>query len=617
MTDIEKRTIGVNFAADGIATVRVWSPGSAQVQLEVIGKKTILLQREDFGYWSVRTNEIKAGDIYRFVLDENRKFPDPASLSQPLGVHGPSEALVPDRFAWTDNDWNGISAKDLIIYELHAGTFSPEGTFRGIINKLDYLVELGITAIELMPAAQFPGSRNWGYDAVFPFAVQQSYGGAAGLQELVDACHKRKLAVILDVVYNHLGPEGNYLGAYGPYFTEKYRTPWGQAINFDDSWSEGARRLFTENALMWLRDFHVDGLRLDALHAVFDFSAQHFLQELKAAVIRLQNQTARKYLLIGECALNDVRYINPFGKGGYELDAVWCDDFHHALHTLATGETEGYYADFGKAVHLVKSLRNAFVLDGTYSNHRKRRVGNKTDGQTGDKFVVCTQNHDQIGNRMHGERLSTLVDFETLKLIAGTLFLSPYIPLLFMGEEYGEENPFLYFISHSDEDLIEMVRKGRKEEFADFTHSGEPDDPQSEQTFRKSALSWNFDREPRRALLLSFYKMLIGLRKEQNSVWITSRENLEVEQLNEKDFIRFVRKSKEDVLLAFLNFEKKPATAELSGFSEYQLKQELNSAGQKWGGPVKSTQNNGNNPTEIEVAGRSILIFTGKKRERV
>jgi len=614
-TDIEKRTIGVNFSADGTANIRVWSPVSGQVLLEVIGKKIIPLQKEDFGYWSAQTREISPGDKYFIILDGNRKFTDPTSLSQPDGVHGASEAISLGGYQWHDDHWKGLDAEELIIYELHVGTFSPEGNFKGVINKLDYLRHLGVTAIELMPVAQFPGWRNWGYDGVYPFAVQQSYGGAAGLRELVDACHSHGFAVILDVVYNHLGPEGNYLWAYGPYFTDRYQTPWGQAINFDDSWCDGARRFVTENALMWLRDFHIDALRLDALHCIFDFSAHHILQELKEAVTGLEHLNGRKHLLIGECPLNDVRYINSFEKGGYALDGVWCDDFHHAVHTLVTGEQNGYYADYGQIGHLVKSLRDAFVLDGTYSTYRKRHVGNKTDGHPGRKFVVCVQNHDQTGNRLHGDRLSTLVDFETLKLVAGTLFLSPFVPLLFMGEEYGEENPFLYFISHSDGYLIDGVRKGRKEEYKDFIGYEEPDDPQSEDTFRKSALSWNINENPRRALMLEYYKTLIRLRKQHPAFASSDPGNISVDQLNGKAVVLIVRKIADDILVAFINLDKRASSVGLSGFSAYRLDLFLNSAEKNWGGTQDPGQSN---PLEeIVMSGRSILIFTGKKRINV
>ena len=436
------------------------------------------MQRPIKATGKLKHSEVNAGDMYMFVVD-GKSYSDPASLSQPEGVHGPSQAVNLNSFIWTDSQWKGVLPDELIIYELHTGTFSIAGTFDGIAGKIKYLKELGITAIEIMPVAQFPGSRNWGYDGVFPFAVQNSYGGSERLQKLVDACHQENIAVILDVVYNHLGPEGNYLSAFGPYFTDKYKTPWGKALNFDDEWSDEVRRYFVENALMWLRDFHIDGLRLDAVHEIKDFSAKHFLEELKDNTDKLNETSATTHFLIAESDLNDPRVIYPVEKGGYGIDLQWCDDFHHAVHALVTGETFGYYSDFGSIDHLSKSFNNAFVHDGTFSQFRKRTFGNRISDLPGSKFVVFTQNHDQIGNRMLGERMTSLVDHETLKILAAAILTSPYIPLIFMGEEYGETNPFRYFTSHQDKKLARAVRKGREKEFAWISGKVKVPDPQS------------------------------------------------------------------------------------------------------------------------------------------
>jgi len=343
--DVNRRMHGVNFNSKGEAEVTVWSPESTKVEISFKGKKLPLV-RFGSGYWRLATNEISPGDLYRLVLNDQKNYPDPASLSQPQGVHGPSEAVDLKNFKWTDDKWINPSLSDYIFYELHVGTFTEEGTFHSIIAKLDHLKELGINAIEIMPVAQFAGDRNWGYDGVFPFAPHNAYGGARGLQELVDACHSKGIAVVLDVVYNHLGPEGNYLGEYGPYFTEKYKTPWGHAINFDDSWCDGVRNYFIENALMWFRDFHVDALRLDAVHAIKDFSPVHILREIREHVNELMNQTGCKYYLIVELDLNDNRFIESLEEKGYGMDAQWVDEFHHALRIAAGGEAHGYYSDF-------------------------------------------------------------------------------------------------------------------------------------------------------------------------------------------------------------------------------------------------------------------------------
>ena len=603
------RTIGVNFLADGTAFIRVWAPFAQIVEIEIQGKKLLPLQKEEYGYWFLQSKEIKPGDTYFFVLDRENKFPDPASLSQPEGVHGPSEAVDLNQGTLNDQTWKGVLPEDLIIYELHVGTFTPDGTFSGVINKLDYLKELGITALEIMPVAQFPGTRNWGYDGVYLFAVQDSYGGITGLKTLVDACHQKGIAVLLDVVYNHLGPEGNYLGAYGPYFTEKYHTPWGKAINFDDEWCDGPRHFFIENALMWFRDFHIDGLRLDALHAIWDFSARHILQELRENTYLLNERTGKTHLLIGECALNDVRYINPIEKGGYALDVVWCDEFHHALHAGLTGEQNGYYMDFGRIQQIAKSLKDAFIYDGIYSPFRKRVFGSKTAGQPGHKFVVFAQNHDQIGNRMMGERLTNLVDFEALKLVVGTMLVSPYIPLLFMGEEYGEESPFLYFISHSDSELVEMVRKGRKEEFKAFHATGEPFDPQSEETFQKSVLKWNFEQDDQKTALLDYYKALIRLRKEYPVFRNVDRKNCLVDFFEENMIILLTHKVKEKHLIAVMNFNKEAADVDLSQYIENTMEIVLYSAEKKWGGQGESLSGTDDEMRVIKIKGYSILIL--------
>jgi maltooligosyltrehalose trehalohydrolase len=378
-------------------------------------ERIVPLEKEDRGYHQGIIEDVEPGSLYVYRLDEGKQCPDPASRSQPQGVHGPSQVVDP-HFPWEDRHWFGLPLEDYIIYELHVGSFTPEGTFEAIMSHLEELKDLGVTAVELMPVAQFPGSRNWGYDGVFPFAVQHSYGGPEGLRRLVDACHQHGLAVVLDVVYNHLGPEGNYLANFGPYFTQRYRTPWGAAINFDGPHSDEVKWFFIENALYWITEFHIDALRLDALHAILDLSAQPFLEELATAVHDEAERRGRRVYLIAESDLNDTKLIRSRELGGYGLDGQWNDDFHHALHTLLTGESSGYYQDFGKVGDLAKAFTEGYVYSGQYSAYRRRQHGNSSKLLPAPKFVVCAQNHDQVGNRMFGERLTQMVSFDALKL---------------------------------------------------------------------------------------------------------------------------------------------------------------------------------------------------------
>ena len=383
------------------------------------------------GYWSTTLDNITAGTQYWYKLNNDILRADPASRWQPKGVHGPS-AIVSRDFNWTDNDWTGLSLQNMIIYELHTGTFTPQSNFKGIISKLNYLQSLGITAIEIMPIAQFPGSRNWGYDGVFPFAIQNTYGTVDDLKQLVNEAHLHGIAVILDVVYNHAGPEGNYLRDFAPYFTEKYKTPWGNAMNFDGPECDGVRDFFIQNALMWLDEFHIDALRLDAVHAIYDFSAKHLMEELTEEVRLLEQRAGAKKILIAELDLNNPRYITPVEKGGYNMDAQWVDEFHHAVHTVLTGEKSGYYEDFSGLDLVAKSLQWSYVYTGEYSPHRKKRFGVEPRNTSYDQFIAFIQNHDQVGNRLAGDRLSATLSKEQLKLAAATLLLSPHVPLLFM-----------------------------------------------------------------------------------------------------------------------------------------------------------------------------------------
>ncbi|RDC62720.1 malto-oligosyltrehalose trehalohydrolase [Adhaeribacter pallidiroseus] len=582
-TSIQQRTIGVNFTATGEASVVLWAPLLNHAAIQVAGKNTLPLTQQDLGFWQLTTHELQPHDRYKFVLNNEQEFPDPTSLAQPEGVHGFSEAINIMDFAWTDENWQNLPLADYILYELHTGTFTPEGTFEAIGTKLDYLKKLGVNTIEIMPVAQFPGTRNWGYDGVFPFAVQHSYGGARGLQRLVDICHQKGIAVVLDVVYNHLGPEGNYLGAYGPFFTDKYNTPWGNALNFDDAWCDGVRQFFIENVLMWFRDFHVDALRLDAVHAIKDFSAVHILREIKMHVDLLMQETGRTHYLIVELDLNDPKFINLVTEQGFGMDAQWIDEFHHALRVAATGESTGYYSDFTGISHLAKAYQDAYVYDGQYSPHRFKKFGLKAEHNPGQQFIVFSQNHDQVGNRMLGERTSQLVSLEMQKLMAGAVLVSPYVPMLFMGEEYAEPHPFLYFVSHTDPDLVEAVRKGRKAEFAAFHALGEAPDPQSEATFNQSKLQWHLlDEEPHQTLF-RYYQALIQLRQTNPALKNLNRHHLDVVCNENTKTLLLHRWHENQHVLCLLNFSPEVQSVTLPTYASNWQKL-FDSAAPEWNG---------------------------------
>lgn len=501
---------------EGAVRFRVWAPRAKAVSVELtLGAALVPLEPTGDGYFEGTVTGIGAGARYRYVLDGEKFRPDPASRWQPDGVHAASAVVDPAAFRWTDAGWRGLPLEELIIYELHTGTFTPGGTFESIVPHLGYLKhEVGVTAIELMPVAQFPGSRNWGYDGVYPYAPHSSYGGPDGLKAFVDACHREGLAVILDVVYNHLGPEGNYLNDFGPYFTDRYRTPWGDAVNYDGPESDDVRRFVVSNALYWVAEYHVDGLRLDAVHGIYDFGALHILEELAAAVHAEAANLGRRVHVIAESDLNDPRLIAPPDQGGFGLDAQWNDDFHHALHTIVTGECTGYYQDFGTLQQLAAAMRDGFVYSGQRSRSRRRRHGRSSSGRRPAQFVVFAQNHDQIGNRAIGDRLSTSLPFACLKVVAAAVLLAPGVPLLFMGEEYGETAPFQYFIEHGDAALVEAVRIGRKAEFAYFGWKEEDiPDPQDPSTFIRSRLNLDKRYAGQQAALLRWTARLIETRK--------------------------------------------------------------------------------------------------------
>lgn len=499
---------------------RVWAPRCRSPQVVILENhpRVLAMRPEEDGEFAVFAEGLRAGAHYMLLIDPGRQFPDPVSRWQPQGVHGPSRVVDPAAFPWSDQDWRGIPLEDYLIYELHTGTFTPEGTFESVISRLPYLRDLGVTAIELMPVAEFPGRRNWGYDGAALFAPQSTYGGPAGLKTLIDSCHREGLAVVLDVVYNHLGPEGNYLAEFGPYFTDSYRTPWGDAINYDGAESDGVRRYFVDNALYWLTEYHVDALRLDAIHGIFDFSARHILQELAEAFHKQAECLGRRAWLIAESDLNDARVIRAPAQGGYGVDAQWLDDFHHSLYTALTSDKRGYFADFDGGPSLSKAIRNGFVYEGQRSVYRRRRHGSSSQDRPGRQFVVFTQNHDQVGNALQGIRPSKLLSLEQQKLAAAVLFFSPYVPMLFMGQEYGDTAGFYYFTDHRDPALIEAVREGRRKEIGAFLAGSEFADPQDPGTFERSKLNWNLCQQAPHSSLLAWHRDWIAMRKQHASL---------------------------------------------------------------------------------------------------
>ncbi len=607
--------IGALLKHDGTCRFKVWAPLRTDVSLKLLSPaaRSLAMHRDEEGYWEVLAEGVAPGTHYRYELDKGLLRPDPASRYQPEGVHGPSATVDHAAVPWSDTSWKGLSPAEMIIYELHIGAFTPEGTFAAAVHRLEALRDLGINAVEIMPIAQFPGQRNWGYDGVYPFAVQNSYGGPAGLKRFVDACHGRGMAVILDVVYNHLGPEGNYLQDFGPYFTDRYRTPWGSAVNFDDAYSDGVRNFFIGNALHWFGDYHIDALRLDAIHGMTDMSATPFLRELAGKVRSFSAESGREFYLIAESDLNDPKVVRPNGQGGYGLHAQWNDDFHHAVHTLLTGEHEGYYADFGLPDQLETAYREGFIYAGQHSAYRKRRHGASSADLAPEKFVVFSQNHDQVGNRMLGERLSALVPFEALKLAAGLVILSPNIPLFFMGEEYGEEAPFLYFVDHADAGLIEAVREGRKREFGSFSWKGTPPDPASPETFLRSKLHWERRTEGQHAALLAYYRTLIAMRRSHPLFSADAARQIGVRRLPSAEVLALsILKGEVQVAwLAHFGTEDAPIACP---FPEGSWRKLIDSGDTVWAGPGTLLPERVQADADIVLRPKSFSVFAREGR---
>ncbi len=588
----------------------VWAPNPSRCELSLLDpvRRLYPMRKEASGYWTLTLPEVEPGWLYQYRLDGEREFPDPASRSQPQGVHGPSE-VVDEAFPWTDLSWQGLALPDYVLYELHVGTFTPEGSFAAILPRLPELRELGIRAIELMPVAHFPGRRNWGYDGVYPFAVQNSYGGIRGLKTLVNGCHEAGLAVVLDVVYNHLGPEGNYLAQFGPYFTDSYRTPWGAAINFDGAGSDEVRSYFLENARRWFAEFHIDALRLDAVHAIHDESAFPFLEELALRTREWERELGRPLALFAETDRNDPRLVRP-RLAGLGLPAQWCDDFHHALHSLLTGEKQAYYVDFQGVNDLAKSFSQGYVLDGRFSTYRQRRHGALPEGIEPYQLVVFAQNHDQVGNRAYGDRLSDLVDFPAQKLAAAALLLSGFLPLLFMGEEYGERRPFPYFVDHEDPELREAVRSGRRREFAAFhdVTGVEIPDPAAEATFSSAILEWERRHSGSHGVLWELHRELLTLRGRFPI--LQPRESVEIaaEADEATGLLRFRRRSPVARADVFFNFS--PAAQSIGIEDDLPPAEKLfDSEEPRWLGTSAMTPSRLEPGSRLVLAPRSVVLY--------
>lgn len=548
------RTLGAKHLGDKSYQFTVWGFNATSINLHLLKSDTYIpMQRDDKGYYTCIAEGISINDTYLYRIDDEKERPDPASRAQPDGVHGAS-AIINENFNWTDSGFNPPTLSNTIFYELHVGTFTEDGTFEGIIPYLPYLKDLGITSLTLMPIAEFPNNRNWGYDGVQLYSAHSGYGGVDDLRALVNEAHKIGLAVYLDLVYNHLGPEGNYLWDYAPYFTNHYKGAWGDSLNFDGAQSDEVRYFFIQNALYWLETCHIDGFRLDATHALYDFSPVPILEELTTTIHTWGDKNNKRVHVIAENDQSNRKHLLSTDLNGTGLDAQWLDDLHHCIHTQLTGELNGYYADFGKFSDLVKCLREGFVRSGQWSESRQRHIGTYSGDIPADRFVVASQTHDQVGNRMKGERLEHLTDFDSAKLAAGIFLLSPYVPMLFMGEEYAESNPFLYFTSHGDPALIEGVRQGRLDEFAYFAEQGTPPDPQAEATFEDSKLNHSLRESGKHKRMMQFYKDLIAFRKNNPAISNPKRNDTSVLSDAMQKVIWLIRRDGDTVIAIGFNW---------------------------------------------------------------
>jgi maltooligosyltrehalose trehalohydrolase len=601
--------IGPNFQKNGKCKFTVWAPNVSNIALHIVypENKLIPLRKKKNSYWVCKMENIDSNCLYYYRINKTIERPDPASKFQPYGVSGPSQVLVHSDFVWQDENWQGCKFKKLVIYELHVGTFSSIGTYHGVISKLNYLVDLGVNCIELMPVAEFSGSRNWGYDGVFLFAPHNSYGTPSELKELVQACHLNGLSVILDVVYNHLGPEGSGLDIYGPYLSTKNITPWGKAFNFTEKYNKDVRNYFFENAFSWLRDYHFDVLRIDSIDNICKYGATSFLKDLNKKVKELSKHLGNKKFLIAESDMNDPDIITPIKKGGIGFKAQWSNEFHHFNHTILTGERDGYYSQYGKMENLVSFIKEKSVF---HSKHKNNQNQEKSFSNCKpQQFIIYLQNHDQIGNRPYGERLSSLVGIEAQKLAAGLMFIMPHIPLLFMGEEYAEDAPFLFFIDYQSEKLLSQIGINREKEFAGFISSAIPNNPSNLLAFTNSRLKWFSVEDKKNFTMFNYYKSLILLKKSHPVLRMHKNSRISVSCKSNSRVILFKRWWKEKQILAIMNFSKSPMQINIP-FKKGKWSKILDSSDTYWAGKgseIPKEIDSGN--MKIMMQALSIVIF--------
>lgn len=578
--------VGADYQ-DGTCRFSVWAPNHNHVTLSLTGENQhIPMDQFIGGYWTHTAEGFEPGTTYMFELDGKETKPDPASHYQPDGVFGPSQVIDHDAFYWSDRGWRGLDIKDLVFYEVHVGTFTPEGTFKAAIGRIKELQEFGINAVELMPITQFSGKRGWGYDGVFPFSVQNSYGKPDDLKALANECHACGVALYLDFVYNHLGPEGNCLNNYGPYFPSANMGRWGANVNLDGPHNDGVRNYFLENTLHWLSHYHIDGIRLDAVLSMHDSSPMHFLVELNERVHSFREASGRKVHLIAESGYNVPLVLGPPEMGGCGFDAQWLDDFQHAVFALITGEQEGYYRDYGTIQDLVETFTDGYLYIGDENNYKRRAPNEWYHWIPASKLVVFAQNHDQVGNRLLGDRLTTISGFEAVKLAAGLVLLSPYVPLLFMGEDYGETAPFLFFTDYQSKELTAAVRSGRKKEFTNFHWKGEVPDPQSIETFKRSKLNWQQRYSDRGKKIAAYYHTLIELKRKHQVFHSTT--DRQIKYATNEENILFVHKQLGTVEAGIIaNVSKKEARYNFP-FEGGTYVKVLDSADFAWDGPGPS-----------------------------
>ncbi len=605
--------IGASYSKDSSEFV-VWAPDQNDVSLVLPQRNRIQkMERLDDGYWRLEAEGIKPGTLYRFRLNDKIDRPDPASHFQPEGVFGPSAVVDHSSFAWKDHEWKGVNLRDMIMYELHVGTFSREGTFDGAKSKALELSRIGINAVELMPVSQFSGARNWGYDAVFPFAVQNTYGGPDELKKLVEEFHANGIAVILDVIYNHLGPEGNFLKDYGPYFLFNRKTPWGAAINFDGDFSGHVRNFFLENALSWFKNYHVDGLRLDAVFTIIDSSPKHFLKELSETIEIFSKTVPRKLFLIAENDRVDPKIIQSRKTGGYGLDALWHDNLHHSLHALLTGERNWYYSSFGSLGKVVQALDQS-ITDQTLTSS-KGTSGNSATNIKPSKLVVFSQNHDQVGNRPLGERLITIAGLEAAKLAAGIIILSPFTPLLFMGEEHGENAPFLFFTDYTDEALRKKVQLGRKLELKKNGWKNQPPDPQNAETFLRSKVDWQQRSAENGCRILDYYRKLVSLRKVLCNSNFDKRQVTKFFVFEDQSLLIIQKRFSGSFMVTVANFGKLKGSYQFPCNGKTCLKV-LDSADKVWGGPGSALPGTAKLGDRLDISPLSMAVYLNLKGEK-